>query len=61
MILFSATPEPAIEPAFCKGVLAKMSPKSADDRLNPAVPALAILFEVTLSSVVAAFNPVSDV
>ncbi len=38
-----------------------MSPKLADDRLNPAVAELAILLEVTESSVVAAFKPVNDV
>ena len=38
-----------------------MSPKSDRDRLNPVVPALAILFDVTESCVVAAFRPVNEV
>jgi hypothetical protein len=38
-----------------------MSPKSARDRLNPVVPTLEILFEVTPNMAVAAFKPVSEV
>ena len=37
-----------------------MSPKSDRDRLNPVVPALAMLFDVTDSCVVAAFRQVYE-
>ncbi len=47
--------------AFCKGEVAKMSPKSVRLRLKPTVPALAMLLEVTPSAEVAAFRPVSAV
>jgi hypothetical protein len=38
-----------------------MSPKLAVERLKPAVAEFAILLDVTASSVVAAFSPVSEV
>ena len=47
--------------AFCKGDVAKMSPKSARLRLKPTVDTLATLLAVTPSCAVAAFKPVSEV
>jgi hypothetical protein len=41
--------------------VAKISPNTASERLKLVVPALAILFDVTDSSVDAAFRPVKDV
>ena len=38
-----------------------MSPKEAVERLKPAVAELAMLLDVTASSVVAAFSPVREV
>ena len=49
------------EEAFCKGDVAKISPKSALDLLNPVVPVLAILLLVTLKAAVAALSPVREV
>jgi hypothetical protein len=46
---------------FCRGEVAKMSPKEARDFLNPLVPTFAMLLLVNASSVVAAFNPVREV
>ena len=57
----SDTPAPTTDEAFWSGDVAKISPKSAVERLKPEVPAFAILFEVTASSVVAALRPVSEV
>jgi hypothetical protein len=50
-----------VEEAFCKGDVAKMSPKSARERLKPVVPTLEMLLLVTPNMAVAAFNPVSEV
>jgi hypothetical protein len=50
-----------VDVAFCKGDVAKMSPKSARLRLKPTVLALAMLFDVTPNCAVAAFKPVSEV
>ena len=46
--------------AVVAGIFSR-SPNEAFDFLNPVVPAFAILLLVTASSVLAAFNPVSDV
>jgi hypothetical protein len=50
-----------VDVAFCKGEVAKMSPKSARLRLKPTVLALAMLLDVTPNCAVAAFKPVSEV
>ncbi len=50
-----------VDDAFCNGEVAKMSPKSARERLKPVVPTLAMLLLVTPSWAVAAFKPVSEV
>jgi hypothetical protein len=50
-----------VDEAFCKGEVAKISPKSARLRLNPTVLALAMLLDVTPNCAVAAFTPVSEV
>ena len=39
-------PEPIALDAFCKGDVAKISPNSARERLNPVVPTFATLFDV---------------
>ena len=57
----SKTPWPMLLEDFCRGDVAKMSPKSALERLKPEVPTLAMLLEVTDSCDAAEFRPVSEV
>ena len=57
----SDTPWPTVLDAFCSGEVAKMSPKSARERLKPVVPTLAMLLLVTPSWAVAEFRPVREV
>jgi hypothetical protein len=47
--------------AFCKGEVAKISPKSVRLRLKPVVETLAMLLDVTPNCAVAAFKPVREV
>ena len=61
MTCFNAVPWPTTVDAFCSGDVAKISPKSDLDLLNPVVPAFAMLLDVTESCVVAALSPVSEV
>ena len=57
----SDTPWPTVLDDFCSGEVAKMSPKSARERLKPVVPTFDMLLAVTPSMAVAAFSPVSEV
>ena len=61
LIDFKIVPEPIAELAACNGEVAKMSPNSALERLNPVVPTFAILFEIAEMSDCAPFSPVRDV